>query len=51
MRSEKRWAGKVTREAGPMKHGTTGIAFVEDPDGLSRSSSSSAGRAQGGLRA
>jgi lactoylglutathione lyase len=25
--------GKVTREAGPMKHGTTGIAFVEDPDG------------------
>jgi lactoylglutathione lyase len=26
-------AGKVTREAGPMKHGTTVIAFVEDPDG------------------
>jgi lactoylglutathione lyase len=25
--------GKVTREAGPMKHGTTVIAFVEDPDG------------------
>lgn len=25
--------GKVTREAGPMKHGTTIIAFVEDPDG------------------
>ncbi|MEI6317370.1 MAG: lactoylglutathione lyase, partial [Pseudomonadota bacterium] len=25
--------GKVTREAGPMKHGTTMIAFVEDPDG------------------
>ena len=24
---------KVTREAGPMKHGTTVIAFVEDPDG------------------
>ncbi|KGD34445.1 lactoylglutathione lyase [Burkholderia pseudomallei] len=24
--------GKVTREAGPMKHGTTVIAFVEDPD-------------------
>jgi len=25
--------GKVVREAGPMKHGTTIIAFVEDPDG------------------
>ncbi len=25
--------GKVTREAGPMKHGATIIAFVEDPDG------------------
>ena len=25
--------GKVTREAGPMKHGTTVIAFAEDPDG------------------
>jgi lactoylglutathione lyase len=25
--------GKVTREAGPMKHGTTIIAFVQDPDG------------------
>ncbi len=25
--------GAVTREAGPMKHGTTVIAFVEDPDG------------------
>ncbi|WP_017715136.1 lactoylglutathione lyase [Kamptonema formosum] len=25
--------GKVTREPGPMKHGTTIIAFVEDPDG------------------
>ncbi len=25
--------GKVTREAGPVKHGTTIIAFVEDPDG------------------
>lgn len=24
---------KVTREAGPMKHGSTVIAFVEDPDG------------------
>jgi len=23
----------VVREAGPMKHGTTIIAFVEDPDG------------------
>jgi lactoylglutathione lyase len=25
--------GKVTREPGPMKHGSTVIAFVEDPDG------------------
>jgi lactoylglutathione lyase len=25
--------GKVTREPGPMKHGTSIIAFVEDPDG------------------
>ena len=25
--------GKITREAGPMKHGTTVIAFAEDPDG------------------
>jgi lactoylglutathione lyase len=29
----KRRGGKVTRPAGPMKHGTTVIAFVEDPDG------------------
>jgi lactoylglutathione lyase len=29
----KRRGGKVTREAGPMKHGNTVIAFVEDPDG------------------
>jgi len=29
----KRRGGKVTREPGPMKHGTTVIAFVEDPDG------------------
>ena len=29
----RRRGGKVTREAGPMKHGTTVIAFVEDPDG------------------
>jgi len=29
----KRLGGKVVREAGPMKHGTTVIAFVEDPDG------------------
>lgn len=28
-----RAGGKVTRPAGPMKHGTTVIAFVEDPDG------------------
>ena len=25
--------GKVVREADPMKHGSTVIAFVEDPDG------------------
>ena len=25
--------GKVVREPGPMKHGNTVIAFVEDPDG------------------
>lgn len=25
--------GKVVRDAGPMKHGSTMIAFVEDPDG------------------
>jgi lactoylglutathione lyase len=25
--------GNVTREPGPMKHGTTVLAFVEDPDG------------------
>lgn len=25
--------GRVVREAGPMKHGRTVIAFVEDPDG------------------
>ncbi|TAN28961.1 MAG: lactoylglutathione lyase [Castellaniella sp.] len=25
--------GLVVRDAGPMKHGTTVIAFVEDPDG------------------
>jgi len=25
--------GTVTREPGPMKHGSTVIAFVEDPDG------------------
>jgi lactoylglutathione lyase len=25
--------GKVTRAAGPVQHGTTVIAFVEDPDG------------------
>jgi lactoylglutathione lyase len=25
--------GRVVREAGAMKHGTTVIAFVEDPDG------------------
>lgn len=29
----KKLGGKVTREAGPMKHGATVIAFIEDPDG------------------
>ena len=29
----KRRGGVVVREAGPMKHGTTVIAFVQDPDG------------------
>lgn len=29
----KKRGGKVVRAAGPMKHGTTVIAFVEDPDG------------------
>ena len=29
----KKSGGKVVREAGPMKHGTTVIAFIEDPDG------------------
>ena len=29
----KKRGDKVTREAGPMKHGSTVIAFVEDPDG------------------
>ena len=29
----KKLGGKVVREASPMKHGTTVIAFAEDPDG------------------
>jgi lactoylglutathione lyase len=29
----KQRGGVVTREAGPMKHGSTIIAFVQDPDG------------------
>ena len=29
----KRLGGVVTREAGPMKHGGSVIAFVQDPDG------------------
>jgi lactoylglutathione lyase len=28
-----RQGGRVVREPGPMKHGSTVIAFVEDPDG------------------
>lgn len=31
--SVRRKGGSVIREAGPMKHGTTVIAFVSDPDG------------------
>ena len=31
----KKRGGVVTREAGPMKHGSTVIAFVQDPDGYS----------------
>ena len=31
--SVRRKGGKVTREAGPVKGGSTVIAFVEDPDG------------------
>lgn len=27
--------GEITRPAGPMKHGTTVLAFVKDPDGYS----------------
>ena len=27
------YGGQVTREPGPMKHGTTVIAFAKDPDG------------------
>ena len=29
----KNLGGNISREPGPMKHGTTVIAFVEDPDG------------------
>ncbi len=29
----RRAGGKITREPGPMKHGTTVIAFIEDPNG------------------
>ena len=29
----KKKGGKVVREAGPMKHGTLVLAFIEDPDG------------------
>ena len=31
--SVRKQGGKVTREAGPVKGGTTVIAFAEDPDG------------------
>lgn len=29
----RQYGGKVVREPGPMKHGTTVLAFIEDPDG------------------
>jgi len=29
------YGGEVTREPGPMKHGTTVLAFAKDPDGYS----------------
>ena len=29
----RRLGGKIVREAGPMQHGSTVLAFVEDPDG------------------
>lgn len=29
----RKYGGQVTREPGPMKHGTTVIAFARDPDG------------------
>jgi lactoylglutathione lyase len=29
----RRGGGRVAREAGPVQHGTTIIAFIEDPDG------------------
>lgn len=37
--------GNVVREAGPMKHGTTVIAFIEDPDGYKVELIQRAGRA------
>jgi lactoylglutathione lyase len=39
--------GKVVREAGPMKGGTTVIAFVEDPDGYKVELIQTAGRLTG----
>ncbi len=32
-RRVREFGGEVTREPGPMKHGTTVIAFAKDPDG------------------
>ncbi|GAA5231621.1 lactoylglutathione lyase [Verticiella sediminum] len=40
----KELGGKVVREAGPMKHGTTVIAFAEDPDGYKVELIQAAGR-------
>lgn len=41
----KELGGNVVREAGPMKHGTTVIAFVKDPDGYLIEFIQKAGRA------
>jgi len=39
--------GKITREPGPMKHGTTVIAFVQDPDGYKIALIADDGRSRG----
>lgn len=44
-RRVKELGGNVVREAGPMKHGSTVIAFVKDPDGYMIEFIQKAGRA------